>query len=122
MGRIKELVNSRDGEVRSAKIVLPNNKVIGRPLKLLFPIECPTTEEAKESIQSYDDVNDRKQDDDQKVKVRPKRDAAMKAEQRTKKVKFSSGGVAKISQMTHIYYLSTIYLHLFIIYITINNP
>ena len=44
MGRIKELVNSRDGEVRSAKIVLPNNKVTGRPLNLLFPIECSTTE------------------------------------------------------------------------------
>ena len=73
MGRIKELVNSGDGEVRSAKIVLPNNKVIGRPLNLFFPIECPTTEEAIESIQSYDDVNDRKQDDDQMVKVRPKR-------------------------------------------------
>ena len=83
MGRIKELVNSRDGEVRSAKIVLPNNKVIGRPLNLLFPIECPTTE-AKESIQSYDDVNDRKQGDGQLIRVRPKRDAAMKAEQKIK--------------------------------------
>ena len=66
MGRIKELVNSRDGEVRSAEIVLPNNKVIGRPLNLLFPIECPTTK-AKESLQSYDDVNDRKQGDDQQA-------------------------------------------------------
>ena len=83
MGQIKELVNSRDGGVRSAKIVLPNNKVIGRPLNLLFPIECPTTE-AKEPIQSYDDVNDRKQGDDQLIRVRPKRDAAKKAEQRIK--------------------------------------
>ena len=83
MGRIKELVKSRDGEVRSAKIVLPNNKVICHPLNLLFPIECPTTE-AKESLQSYDDVNDRKQGDDQLVRVRPKRDAAMKAAQRIK--------------------------------------
>ena len=60
--------------------MLPNNKVIGRPLNLLFPIECPTTE-AKESLQSYDDVNGRKQGDDQIVRVRPKKDAAMKAEQ-----------------------------------------
>ena len=78
MGRNKELVNSRDGEVTLAKIVLPNNKVIGRPLNLLFPVECPTTE-GKESIQNYDDVNDRKQGDDQLVRIRPKRDAAMKA-------------------------------------------
>ena len=78
MGRIKELVNSSDGEVRPAKTVLPNNKVICRPLNLLFPIECPTTE-AKESIQSYYDVDDRKQGDDQLLRVRPKRDAVMKA-------------------------------------------
>ena len=63
--------------------MLPNNKVFGRPLNLLFPIEFPTTE-AKESIQSYNDVNDRKQGDDQLVRFRPKRDAAMKAEQRIK--------------------------------------
>ena len=81
--RSLELVNSRDGEVRSLKIVLPNNKVSGRPLNLLFPIECPTTE-AKESIQCYDDVNDRKQGDNQLVRVRQRRYAAMKAEQRIK--------------------------------------
>ena len=46
--------------------MLPN-KVIGRPLNLLFPIEYSTTDEAKETIQSYDDVNDRKQGDDQMV-------------------------------------------------------
>ena len=82
MGRIKELVNSRDGEVRFAKIVLPNNKIIGRPLNVLFPMECHTTDEVKETIQSYDGVNDRTQGDDQRIRVSSMRDAAMKAEQR----------------------------------------
>ena len=64
--------------------MLPNIKVFGRSLNLLFPVECPTTDEAKETIQSYDDVNDREQRDDQVVRSRPKRDSAMKAEQRIK--------------------------------------
>ena len=40
MGRIHELVTSRDGQTRSAKIQLPNNKIVGRPLNLLYPVEC----------------------------------------------------------------------------------
>ena len=31
MGRIRELVNSRDGYVRSAKVLLPSNRMVGRP-------------------------------------------------------------------------------------------
>lgn len=84
MGRIKELINSRDGQVRSAKILLPNNKVIGRPINLLFPIECPTTDEARETTQSCDRENTSKQGGDKTDIVKPKRNAAMKAEQRIK--------------------------------------
>ena len=40
IGRITELVSSRDGQVRSAKIKLPNSNVLGRPLNLLYPLEC----------------------------------------------------------------------------------
>ena len=46
-GRIKELVNNRDGQVRSAKIVLPNNKGISRPLNLWFPIELNVLQQTK---------------------------------------------------------------------------
>ena len=66
------------------KIELLNNKVIGCPLILLLPIGCTSTDEAKETIQIYDNVNDRKQCDDHMVRVRPKRDAAMTAEQRNR--------------------------------------
>ena len=40
MGRIMNLVTSRDGQIRSAKVLLPSKKIIGRPLSLLYPIEC----------------------------------------------------------------------------------
>ena len=41
MGKIQELVQSGDLQIRSAKILLPSGKMIGRPFKLLYPIECP---------------------------------------------------------------------------------
>ena len=40
LGRLQELIKSRDGHIRSARVLLSLNKVIGRPLSLLFPIEC----------------------------------------------------------------------------------
>ena len=45
IGRIVDLVKSADGEIRSAKVLLPTRKVLGRPLKLLYPIECPLEKE-----------------------------------------------------------------------------
>ena len=41
IGKIHELIKSRDGEARSAKVLLPSQKIMGRPLNLLFPLECP---------------------------------------------------------------------------------
>ena len=82
MGRIKELIQSRDGQVRSAKILLPNNKVIGRPINLLFPIECPTTDGAEETTRGNDSVNTNEQKDVKTDLVKPKRDAAIKAQKR----------------------------------------
>lgn len=40
MGRVVELITSRDGQIRSAKVCLPSGHVLGRPLSLLYPIEC----------------------------------------------------------------------------------
>jgi hypothetical protein len=40
MGKIVELVVSRDKQVRSAKVKLPSEKVLGRPVNLLYPLEC----------------------------------------------------------------------------------
>ena len=41
LGRIKNMITSQDGEQRAAKVTLPSHKIINRPLKLLYPIECP---------------------------------------------------------------------------------
>ena len=49
LGRIKELIKSRDGQCRSARVLLASNKVIGRPLNLLYPIECQATEMNRDS-------------------------------------------------------------------------
>ena len=49
LGRIQELINSRDGQCRSARVLLGSNKVICRPLNLLYPIECQTTEINRDS-------------------------------------------------------------------------
>lgn len=49
MGRIQEVIKSRDGQVRSAKVLLPSNRVIQRPLNLLYPVECQVTEPDKTS-------------------------------------------------------------------------
>ena len=41
IAKIQELVPSQDGQVRSAKIMMANKKVLNRPINLLCPLECP---------------------------------------------------------------------------------
>ena len=107
MGRIKELIQSRDGQVRSAKILLPNNKVIGRPINLLFPIECPTTDGAEETTRGNDSVNTNEQNDVKTDLVKPKRDAAIVEGH----LKLSGRSVAKTSRIVYICHASLIYVH-----------
>ena len=40
IGRIMELIKSRDGEERAAKILLPLRNILQRSLCQLFPLEC----------------------------------------------------------------------------------
>ena len=87
LGRIQELVLSEDGEIRSAKVLLPTNKLIGRPLNLLYPIECPandTTTDEDNSDRWRDIPNDGTQYSQQN-EPRPKRQAATRARDRIKK-------------------------------------
>ena len=83
IGRIKELIVSRDEQIRSAKVLLPNNKTIGRPINLLFPIECPSTN-ANEAIQNCNSENTCDQDVGNTDSTKPKRTAAREAERRIK--------------------------------------
>ena len=49
LGRIQELIKSRDRQCRSVRVLLASNKVIGRPLNLLYPVECQAAEMNRDS-------------------------------------------------------------------------
>ena len=52
MGRIVELISSREGNIKAATILLPTRHTINRPLKLLYPLEC-----GNEQIEDLEDIN-----------------------------------------------------------------
>ena len=54
IGRITEMISSRDQHVRSAKVLLPSKKIIGRPLNLLYPSECSEKEEVEDKQKRKD--------------------------------------------------------------------
>ena len=58
IGKIQELIVSQDGQVRTAKVLLPSHKVLNRRLNLLCPIECP----AKENPSANDSVGNAQPD------------------------------------------------------------
>ena len=78
LGQIEELVKSGDGKIRSAKVLLPSRKVIGRPLKLLYPIECPLGKKEPE-IDRTDTKSQGETKDNEETTGRPKRQAAIRA-------------------------------------------
>ncbi|CAG2200102.1 unnamed protein product [Mytilus edulis] len=55
IGRICQLVVSRDGQIRSGKVMLPNKKTLNRALNMLYPIEC---EELDEGLKNSDTEKD----------------------------------------------------------------
>ena len=82
LGRIQELIKSRDGHIRSARVLLSSNRIIGRPLSLLFPIECQDIGRKKQSQDIADarrdtsEVQTEGKDSDSSDVTRPKRHAA----------------------------------------------
>ena len=80
IGKITELMTSFDNQVRAAKIRLASKRIISRPLCLIYPIEC-----ANETDRGDEETDDRKKlaqtpnDNGDKVRSRPKREAAQRA-------------------------------------------
>ena len=57
LGKIQELIPSQDGQIRTAKVLLPSHKVLNRRINLLCPIECPASEPSyTNSVDSTDSV------------------------------------------------------------------
>ena len=77
MGKIQELVQSGDLQIRSAKVLLPSGKMLGRPLKLLYPIECPESDISSEEHKKTD--SEKLAEPDKQDIKRPKRQAAIRA-------------------------------------------
>ena len=106
IGRIVELVKSGDDEIRSAKVLLPSRKVLGRPLKLLYPIECPLGNE--EHIIDRNNKNSQGESkDNDKTMVRPKRQAAIRALDNIKRQMndlLLCGSVAEIPRFFILFY------------------
>ena len=75
IGKIQELVPSCYLQIRSAKILSPSGKMIGRPLKLLYPNECPENDINSEEHKKTD-IEKIAEPDKQNIK-RPKRQAAI---------------------------------------------
>ena len=87
LGRIQELIKSRDGNIRSARVCLTTGKIIGRPLSILYPIECQGKETNMDSQkqdtnqtgamrQNKSEVQTESEDSDTSGAMRPKRHAA----------------------------------------------
>lgn len=84
LGKINELITSGDGEIRTAKVMLSSNKLIGRPLNLLYPIECP----AEMDIQEIDNFQRKSKEgsiNTEQTSKRTKRQAAIRALDRIKR-------------------------------------
>ena len=70
LGRIKELIPSRDNQIRGAKILIGKSKVIiERPINKLYPIECARGNEEynKNENESYDNTIEKTDEQDDQI-------------------------------------------------------
>ncbi|CAC5354905.1 unnamed protein product [Mytilus coruscus] len=81
IGLICQLVISRDGQIRSGQVMLPNKKTLNRALNMLYPIEC---EEVNEDFANTDTEKDTELTNDNTTRERPQRQAARAAMKKIK--------------------------------------
>ena len=85
LGRITDLIKSYDNHTRAAKVLLPTNRVISRPLNLLYPVECPSEMNRDNYRQDDKNIPTSDQPTDEKTRRKPPiRDAAQSAMRKIK--------------------------------------
>ncbi|XP_020914628.1 uncharacterized protein LOC110252203 [Exaiptasia diaphana] len=76
LGMVNELITSKDGQIRSAKVTLPSKNILTRPINLLYPLECSSEKDSIVKYQVLDKLNDVLPP---QASIRPSRRAAEKA-------------------------------------------
>ena len=52
MGKIVQLIDSRDNEMRDASVLLPNGNTIKRPINLSYPLETAVADTIDQNVKS----------------------------------------------------------------------
>ena len=95
IGKIEELITSRDGQIRSAKVRLSSGIIVNRPLNLLYPLETsiPYKDECDEEAVSNGEVHEDNETENESNEVdlhdiesKPKRLAGVSAREKLSKL------------------------------------
>ncbi|MCP3662858.1 MAG: hypothetical protein GY696_10235 [Gammaproteobacteria bacterium] len=100
LGKIQELIFSKDGQSRAAQILLPSKKILTRAIRHLYPLEIPFHAMAPSS-DNQEVVEIKENSDPQKeakLDSRPTRAAAKRAKQRIEE-HLALGSVAECEYM-----------------------
>ncbi|VDL81853.1 unnamed protein product [Nippostrongylus brasiliensis] len=78
-GRVAELILSADGLTRSAKVLMPNRKIIHRPLNKIYPLEIRSTPDEVNAETHSEDNTEEAIGRDGLTRTNPPREAKAKA-------------------------------------------
>ena len=53
LGRVTDVVRSRDNLVRSARVLMPNKRILNRPVNLLYPLELHRHQRRGQALLTY---------------------------------------------------------------------
>ena len=82
MGKIIQLIESRDNEIRAASVLLPNGNIINHPIKPLYPLEIAPADTVENNVENNCQKENRT--NNTSVKQKSKRKAVFLAKDRLK--------------------------------------
>ena len=77
LGRVTDVIQSRDGLIRSARVLMPNHRILTRPVCHLYPLELNCLSDVTENLPPVNDP-----EPSSSVSSRPVRSAAVEAQRR----------------------------------------